>query len=164
MQQMDDAEAARRAAAEEQARREQQILDAVDQVALAYSDVEKGDAELARLTGVWATFTDVSPESATKLENALGHAKAALDARRRELAVLRESDKSYYLREERLGWILGPYEAGAPACFVDGVPEWFGKSLLEGDDKTPAEDELHFENGLTDYLDYVLQGRKRLIP
>ena len=38
------------------------------------------------------------------------------------------------------------------------------KSLLKGDDKTPGEDELHFENGLTDYLDYVLQGRKRLIP
>ncbi len=51
----------------------------------------------------------------------------------RELAVLRESDKSYYLREERLGWILGPYEAGAPARFADGVPEWFGKSLFEGD-------------------------------
>jgi dimethylglycine dehydrogenase len=51
----------------------------------------------------------------------------------RELAVLRESDQSYYLREERLGWILGPYEAGAPARFADGVPEWFGKSLFEGD-------------------------------
>ena len=51
----------------------------------------------------------------------------------RELAVLRESDKSYYLREERMGWILGPYEAGAPARFADGVPEWFGKNLFEGD-------------------------------
>src|ERR1700689_2178748 len=51
----------------------------------------------------------------------------------RELAVLRESDQSYYLREERLGWILGPYEAGAPARFADGVPDWFGKSLFEGD-------------------------------
>jgi len=51
----------------------------------------------------------------------------------RELAVLRESDKSYYLREERMGWILGPYEAGAPARFADGVPEWFGKDLFEGD-------------------------------
>ena len=30
----------------------------------------------------------------------------------RELAVLRESDASYYLREERMGWILGPYERG----------------------------------------------------
>ncbi len=51
----------------------------------------------------------------------------------KELAVLRESDQSYYLREERMGWILGPYEAGAPARFADGVPEWFGKSLFEGD-------------------------------
>lgn len=59
--------------------------------------------------------------------------KAYREAGGRELAVLRESDKSYYLREERLGWILGPYEAGAPVCFADGVPEWFGKSLLPGD-------------------------------
>jgi len=51
----------------------------------------------------------------------------------RELAVLRESDQSYYLREERMGWILGPYEHGAPARFADGVPEWFGKNLFEGD-------------------------------
>lgn len=50
-----------------------------------------------------------------------------------ELAVLRESDASYYLREERMGWILGPYEKGAPARFADGVPDWFGKSLFEGD-------------------------------
>jgi dimethylglycine dehydrogenase len=51
----------------------------------------------------------------------------------RELAVLRESDKSYYLREERMGWILGPYEQGAPARFADGVPDWFGRSLFEAD-------------------------------
>ncbi len=59
--------------------------------------------------------------------------KAYRDGGGRELAVLRESDKSYYLREERLGWILGPYESGAPARFADGVPDWFGKSLFEGD-------------------------------
>ena len=51
----------------------------------------------------------------------------------RELAVLREPDQCYYLREERLGWILGPYEAGAPARFADGVPDWFGRSLFEAD-------------------------------
>ncbi|MDP9091334.1 MAG: FAD-dependent oxidoreductase [Pseudomonadota bacterium] len=59
--------------------------------------------------------------------------KAYRKAGGRELAVLRESDQSYYLREERLGWILGPYEAGAPARFADGVPDWFGKNLFEGD-------------------------------
>jgi dimethylglycine dehydrogenase len=58
--------------------------------------------------------------------------KAYREAGGRELAVLRESDASYYLREERMGWILGPYEAGAPARFADGVPDWFGKSLFEG--------------------------------
>ncbi|HEX4619632.1 MAG TPA: FAD-dependent oxidoreductase, partial [Steroidobacteraceae bacterium] len=51
----------------------------------------------------------------------------------RELPVLREPDKSYYLREERMGWILGPYEKGAPARFADGVPDWFGRSLFPGD-------------------------------
>ncbi len=59
--------------------------------------------------------------------------KAYRQAGGRELAVLRESDQSYYLREERMGWILGPYEAGAPARFADGVPDWFGKSLFDGD-------------------------------
>ena len=37
-----------------------------------------------------------------------------------EMAVLRESDASYYMREERQGLILGPYEKGAPAWAVDG--------------------------------------------
>ena len=50
-----------------------------------------------------------------------------------EMPVLRESDASYYLREERDGLILGPYETGAPACFVDGVPDDFGQELFPGD-------------------------------
>ncbi|MFQ6018960.1 MAG: FAD-dependent oxidoreductase, partial [Kiloniellaceae bacterium] len=50
-----------------------------------------------------------------------------------ELAVLRESDASYYMREERQGLILGPYEKGAPACFVDGVPETWGQDLFPGE-------------------------------
>ena len=37
------------------------------------------------------------------------------------------------------------------------------KELLKGDKDTPAEEELHFENGLTDYLNHVLTGRKRLV-
>ena len=37
-----------------------------------------------------------------------------------EMAVLRESDGSWYLREENGGFILGPYEKGAPVCYVDG--------------------------------------------
>jgi len=59
--------------------------------------------------------------------------KAYRQAGGRELAVLREPDQSYYFREERMGWILGPYEAGAPARFADGVPGWFGKDLFPGE-------------------------------
>ena len=50
-----------------------------------------------------------------------------------EMAVLRESDASYYLREERRGYILGPYEKGAPARFGDGVPDSFERDLFPGD-------------------------------
>ena len=37
-----------------------------------------------------------------------------------EMGVLRESDSSWYMREEAGGLLLGPYETGAPVCYVDG--------------------------------------------
>jgi len=37
-----------------------------------------------------------------------------------EMGVLRESDASYYMREEGGGLLLGPYEKGAPCCYLDG--------------------------------------------
>src|SRR5262245_10200304 len=40
-----------------------------------------------------------------------------------EMGVLRESDSSWYMREEAGGFILGAYEAGAPCCYLDGPEE-----------------------------------------
>ena len=37
-----------------------------------------------------------------------------------EMGVLRESDGSWYLREEAGGLLLGPYEQGAPCCYLEG--------------------------------------------
>jgi dimethylglycine dehydrogenase len=37
-----------------------------------------------------------------------------------EMGVLREADSAWYMREENGGLILGPYEPGAPCCYVDG--------------------------------------------
>ena len=37
-----------------------------------------------------------------------------------EMGVLRESDGSWYLREEAGGLLLGPYEVGAPICYPHG--------------------------------------------
>ena len=50
-----------------------------------------------------------------------------------EMGVLRESDSSWYLREENGGLILGPYEHGAPCCYVDGPDENSEYELFEAD-------------------------------
>lgn len=57
-----------------------------------------------------------------------------------EHPVLRDADAKWYVREERGGWILGPYEATAPAWAVWGVPENFRADLLPPDtDRIEAE-------------------------
>ncbi len=50
-----------------------------------------------------------------------------------EHPVLRDADAKWYVREERGGWILGPYEMGAPARFEYTVPESFRADLFELD-------------------------------
>lgn len=44
--------------------------------------------------------------------------------------VLRDADAKWYVREERGGWILGPYEKNAPARFRYGVPDSFRADLF----------------------------------
>lgn len=50
-----------------------------------------------------------------------------------EHPILRDADARWYMREERGGLILGPYEKGAPAWAVRGVPENFRADLLPPD-------------------------------
>ncbi len=50
-----------------------------------------------------------------------------------ELCVLRESDSAWYMREEAGGLILGPYEKGAPCCYVDGPDEESEYELFQED-------------------------------
>ena len=47
-----------------------------------------------------------------------------------EHPVLRDADAKWYVREERGGWILGPYEEGAPARFEYAVPDSFRADLF----------------------------------
>ncbi|MHC0052433.1 GcvT family protein [Actibacterium sp. D379-3] len=47
-----------------------------------------------------------------------------------EHPVLRDADAKWYVREERGGWILGPYERGAPARFEYGCPDTFRADLF----------------------------------
>ncbi|MGR3426352.1 MAG: GcvT family protein [Sagittula sp.] len=44
--------------------------------------------------------------------------------------VIRDADAKWYVREERGGWIIGPYERNAPARFEYGVPDSFRADLF----------------------------------
>ena len=50
-----------------------------------------------------------------------------------EMGVLRDSDNGWYMREEAGGLILGPYEHGAPACYVDGPSDDSEYELFQED-------------------------------
>jgi dimethylglycine dehydrogenase len=52
---------------------------------------------------------------------------AALPTR---LPLLRDPDVSYYLRQERDGLLLGPYEAAAKPVWPDGIPPGFSTELF----------------------------------
>ena len=55
-----------------------------------------------------------------------------------KLPLLRDPDTSYYLRQERHGLLLGPYEWDARAMWLDGIPEDFSFQLW-GDDLSRLE-------------------------
>lgn len=49
------------------------------------------------------------------------------------LPLLRDPDVSYYLRQERHGLLLGPYEAQPCARWIDGIPSEFAHQLFADD-------------------------------
>ncbi|MEO0772233.1 MAG: FAD-dependent oxidoreductase [Pseudomonadota bacterium] len=50
-----------------------------------------------------------------------------------ELPIIRDPDESWYVRQERDGLILGPYEKDAQVWSIDGVPPEFGADLMPPD-------------------------------
>lgn len=50
-----------------------------------------------------------------------------------ELPMIRDPEESWYVRQERDGLILGPYEKDAKVWSVDGVPPEFGADLMPPD-------------------------------
>ena len=50
-----------------------------------------------------------------------------------ELPIIRDPEESWYVRQERDGFIVGPYEKDAQPWSVDGVPAEFGMELLPPD-------------------------------
>ncbi|WP_127557200.1 GcvT family protein [Nioella ostreopsis] len=66
--------------------------------------------------------TDTVPEVAERIAAGLP-----------ELPMIRDPEESWYLRQERDGLILGPYEKEAQVWSVDGVPPEFGAELMPPD-------------------------------
>jgi dimethylglycine dehydrogenase len=93
-----------------------------DQGDIACEHVVSASGSFARLTGAMVGL-DV-PVIPVEHQYIVTEAHPAIQARKAaglpEMGVLRESDASYYMREEAGGLLLGPYEVGAPACYVDG--------------------------------------------
>lgn len=85
MQQIDEAEATRLKAAEEQARREQQITDALEQTALI-ADGPRAESELARLTEVWQSLGPISTDGAARFADVSSRVTTLIDVKRREAA------------------------------------------------------------------------------
>jgi dimethylglycine dehydrogenase len=56
-----------------------------------------------------------------------------LIGRAERLPLLRDPDTSYYLRQERGGFILGPYEWDATVMWHDGIPADFANRLFNDD-------------------------------
>lgn len=56
-----------------------------------------------------------------------------LASRKARLPLLRDPDSSYYLRQERQGFVLGPYEWQATPMWLDGIPEDFSYKLWDDD-------------------------------
>jgi dimethylglycine dehydrogenase len=50
-----------------------------------------------------------------------------------ELPIIRDPEESWYLRQERDGFIIGPYEKEGQPWAIDGVPAEFGMELLPPD-------------------------------
>jgi len=58
---------------------------------------------------------------------------AAVAARVTELPIIRDPEESWYLRQERDGFVCGPYEREGTPWAVNGVPSDFGMELLPPD-------------------------------
>lgn len=58
---------------------------------------------------------------------------ARITAGERELPIIRDPEESWYLRQERDGYIVGPYEKKGHPWGVDGIPPAFGMELMPPD-------------------------------
>lgn len=89
--------------------------------------------EVAAMTGAYLPMVTLSHQYLITEDIAQLAARGAA-----RLPLLRDPDVSYYLRQERHGLLLGPYEATPRAHWLAGLPLEFAHQLWE-DDLEPLE-------------------------
>ncbi len=99
--------------------------------------------DVAKLAGL--DLPIVSMEHQYLVTEALDEVKAL----GRELPLLRDPDASFYLRQEGMGILYGPYEADGKPWAVDGIPEQFGQDLLPND---------------LDRIEYIVEMATKRVP
>ena len=106
-----------------------------DQGDIVCEHVVSASGNFARKTGAMVGL-DV-PVIPVEHQYIVTEAHPAIQERKRkglpEMGVLREADSSWYMREEAGGLLLGPYEKGAPVCYVDGPSEEAEYELFQED-------------------------------
>ena len=99
-----------------------------------------------------------------------------LAARTEPLPLLRDPDTSYYLRQERNGFILGPYEWQATPMWLDGIPDQFAnmlwsedlerleKQILDAGERVPVLGEAGIAKVVNGPIPYAPDGNPYLGP
>ncbi|MDA2983519.1 MAG: FAD-binding oxidoreductase, partial [Actinomycetota bacterium] len=99
-----------------------------------------------------------------------------LAARTEPLPLLRDPDTSYYLRQERSGFILGPYEWQATPMWLDGIPDQFAnmlwsedlerleKQILDAGERVPVLGEAGIAKVVNGPIPYAPDGNPYLGP
>jgi dimethylglycine dehydrogenase len=111
--------------------------------------------EIAQLVGQYLPVVTLSHQYLVTED--IPELVARADAR---LPLVRDPDVSYYLRQERHGLLLGPYESRAHAHWLDGLPAQFAHQLFE-DDLGPLEP--YIEDACRRVPILAAAGVKRLI-
>ncbi|PZR84550.1 MAG: dehydrogenase [Stutzerimonas stutzeri] len=93
-----------------------------------------------------------------------------------DLPIIRDRDRSFYLRKERDGFLIGIYEKDGKPWAIDGIPDSFGQELLDPDlerieeellraaDRIPLLGEAGIKTIVNGPISYAPDGRPVIGP
>ena len=102
-------------------------------IAVARQPVNSGAEPLNRAGEVMRLLGEHLPTVTLSHQYLVTEDVPELAGRTARLPLLRDPDTSWYLRQERGGFLLGPYERNATPLWPDGIPADFAHKLFNDD-------------------------------